>query len=104
MSPASAAATVNNVPADATASSARLRAKLRLVLGSLVWSALEWRDIAPSAQTERRGDAGPVGGLLGGKDPTGRFVLCYFARWSNSSRSLPKSSRSRSGANFGLFF
>ena len=24
------------------------------------------------AQTERRGGAGPVGGLLGGKDPTGR--------------------------------
>ena len=31
-------------------------------------------DSAPSAQTERRGGAGPVGGLLGGKDPTGRFV------------------------------
>jgi hypothetical protein len=27
------------------------------------------------AQTERRGGAGPVGGLLGGKDPTGRFIL-----------------------------
>jgi hypothetical protein len=26
------------------------------------------------AQTERRGGAGPVGGLLGGKDPTGRFL------------------------------
>ena len=25
------------------------------------------------AQTVRRGGAGPVGGLLGGKDPTGRF-------------------------------
>jgi hypothetical protein len=25
------------------------------------------------AQTGRRGGAGPVGGLLGGKDPTGRF-------------------------------
>src|SRR5262249_26145483 len=25
------------------------------------------------AQTERRGGAGPVGGLLGGKDPTGRL-------------------------------
>jgi len=24
------------------------------------------------AQTERRGGAGPAGGLLGGKDPTGR--------------------------------
>src|SRR5262249_12783336 len=28
--------------------------------------------IGPGAQTERRGGAGPVGGLLGGKDPTGR--------------------------------
>src|SRR5262249_53811126 len=26
-----------------------------------------------SAQTERRGGAGPAGGLLDGKDPTGRF-------------------------------
>src|SRR5262249_18745785 len=26
------------------------------------------------AQTERRGGAGPVGGLLGGKGPTGRFA------------------------------
>jgi len=29
----------------------------------------------PGAQTERRGGAGPVGSLLGGKDPTGRFSL-----------------------------
>jgi hypothetical protein len=27
----------------------------------------------PGAQTERRGDAGPVRGLLGGKDLTSRF-------------------------------
>jgi len=27
------------------------------------------------AQTERRGGAGPVRGLLGGKDLTGRFLL-----------------------------
>ena len=27
----------------------------------------------PGAQTERRGGAGPVGSLLGGKDPIGRF-------------------------------
>ena len=37
------------------------------------WSAIRWWDIAPSAQTERRGGAGPAGGLLGGKDPAGRF-------------------------------
>src|SRR5262249_42186307 len=36
-------------------------------------SAIQWRDIVPGAQTERRGGAGPVRGLLGGKDPTGRF-------------------------------
>jgi hypothetical protein len=30
-------------------------------------------DIAAGAQTERRGGAGPVRGLLGGKDLTGRF-------------------------------
>src|SRR5262249_27877917 len=29
----------------------------------------------PGAQTERRGDAGPVRGLLGGKDRTGRLFL-----------------------------
>ena len=29
----------------------------------------------PGAQTERRGGAGPVRGLLGGKDLTGRFYL-----------------------------
>jgi hypothetical protein len=31
------------------------------------------RDTAFAAQTERRGGAGPVRGLLGGKDLTGRF-------------------------------
>jgi hypothetical protein len=29
----------------------------------------------PGAQTERRGDAGPVRSLLGGKDLTGRFAF-----------------------------
>src|SRR5438552_2350095 len=29
----------------------------------------------PGAQTGRRGGAGPAGGLLGGKDPTGRFFF-----------------------------
>ena len=32
------------------------------------------------AQTERRGGAGPVRGLLGGKDPTGRLVW-YWLRF-----------------------
>src|SRR5687767_2868128 len=39
-----------------------------------VWSALSWKRLTPGAQTERRGDAGPVRGLLGGKDLTGRLV------------------------------
>src|SRR5262245_7600613 len=30
-----------------------------------------------SAQTVRRGGAGPAGGLPGGKDPTSRFVLTW---------------------------
>ena len=38
-------------------------------------SAIQWKDIVPGAQTERRGGAGPVRGLLGGKDPTGRFAF-----------------------------
>jgi hypothetical protein len=38
------------------------------------------KDIVPGAQTERRGGAGPVGGLLGGKDPTGRFVCRHAER------------------------
>src|SRR5262249_48817372 len=31
-------------------------------------------DTAAGAQTVRRGGAGPAGGLLGGKDPTGRLA------------------------------
>ena len=38
-----------------------------------VGNPIQWRDIAAGAQTERRGGAGPVRGLLGGKDLTGRF-------------------------------
>jgi hypothetical protein len=37
------------------------------------------------AQTERRGGAGPVRGLLGGKDPTGRL----FVRDQSSLRIVP---------------
>jgi hypothetical protein len=46
-------------------------------------SALPEKDNAPGAQTERWGGAGPFGGLLGGKDPTGRFSLFVFpCSWS----------------------
>jgi hypothetical protein len=38
-------------------------------------SAYHARVTHPGAQTERRGGAGPVRGLLGGKDLTGRFSL-----------------------------
>src|SRR5262245_23402852 len=40
-------------------------------------------DNASGAQTERRGGAGPVGGLLGGKDPAGRFDLSLRSQNSN---------------------
>jgi hypothetical protein len=39
------------------------------------------------AQTERRGGAGPVGGLLGGKDPTGRFFLEIDARAASAFKA-----------------
>src|SRR5207249_2422607 len=84
------------------------------------WSAIQWRDIAAGAQTERRGGAGPVRGLLGSKDLTGRFVsrplsvlrgtddatltTSYFFFASNSATSFLKSSWLRSGASFGSFF
>src|SRR5262245_48510660 len=44
------------------------------------------RDIAAGAQTERRGGAGPVRGLLGGKDPTSRF-FCFQPYQSEPSTS-----------------
>jgi hypothetical protein len=37
-------------------------------------SVISWVDIASGAQTERRSGAGPVGGFLGGKNPTGHFL------------------------------
>ena len=43
------------------------------------WSAVDWVDIVPGAQTERRGGAGPVRSLLGGKDLTGRLAY-WFCR------------------------
>ena len=45
--------------------SARLAPKWRLNMTSfLLWSAIQGKDIAPSAQTERRGNAGPVRNFL----------------------------------------
>src|SRR6516165_9954483 len=46
--------------------------------------------VVPGAQTERRGEAGPMRGLLGGKDLTGRFVLFF-------NRSEPLGSPSEVG-------
>jgi hypothetical protein len=47
-----------------------------------------WIGSAAGAQTERRGGAGPVGGLLGGKDRTGRIAFFCYAinRRSGSCR------------------
>src|SRR5262245_22987932 len=39
------------------------------------WFAVQCKDVASSAQTERRGGAGPVRGLLGGKASPAAFVL-----------------------------
>src|SRR5262249_54487035 len=36
-------------------------------------SAIEWRDIAPGAQTERRGGAGPAGACLAVRTPPAAF-------------------------------
>src|SRR5262245_36391575 len=41
---------------------------------SVFWPAVQWKDIVASAQTERRGGAGPVRGLLGGKASPAAFV------------------------------
>jgi hypothetical protein len=41
------------------------------------------------AQTERRGGAGPVRGLLGGKDLTGRFYLASSVTPSFTKGSKP---------------
>jgi hypothetical protein len=43
-------------------------------------------NIAAGAQFERRGDAWPVRGLLGGKDLAGRFVSNVECRKSNVER------------------
>src|SRR5262245_31481026 len=44
------------------------------------WSEVGWGRHLPGAQTGRRGGAGPAGGLLGGKDPTGRFTTTRFTK------------------------
>src|SRR5262245_48082902 len=49
-----------------------MRAGFMKAPGGLVRSAVVWR--RPSRRADRApGSAGPVAGLLGGKDPTGRF-------------------------------
>src|SRR5262249_21746442 len=53
-------------------------------------------DNAAGAQTERRGGAGPVRGLLGGKDRTGRF-------YSRGQRSEVRGQRSEIGGQFRWF-
>src|SRR5262249_39805393 len=60
------------------------------------------------AQTERRVGAGPAGGLLGGKDPTGRFSfgpvgwLCKPSYFSFNFHSSTASARKRrKSASFG---
>src|SRR5262249_4405937 len=65
--------------------------------GSLLYNG---GDNAAGAQTERRGGAGPVGGLLGGKDLTGRFSVRHRGgpnrRGPPDSHSLLRARASRS--------
>src|ERR1700687_5611948 len=61
--------------ANAARAKAIRRRETNRYMGNLRRSAIEQRDIVSGAQTERRGGAGPVRGLLGGKDFTGRFDL-----------------------------
>src|SRR5215510_4941277 len=62
-------------PRTDTTARARLAVELKRVMWSLRAVCDPMQRLHLSAQTGRRGGAGPVGGLLGGKDPTGRF--CY---------------------------
>src|SRR5262245_50220048 len=45
--------------------------------------------IDPGARTERRGGAGPAGGLLGGKGPAGRFGPVTPRRTDQTEGELP---------------
>src|SRR5262245_15576618 len=56
---------------------ATCRFVLDMNMASLLRSAYGWRGIVPGAQTERRGGAGPAGGLLGGKDPAGHLLQLH---------------------------
>src|SRR5262249_14383647 len=64
----------------------------------------------PGAQTERRGDAVPVKGLLGGKDPTGRFLIragrtCFPSYcFTFSSSSFAASARKRRSSRLVAWF
>ena len=50
----------------------------------------------PGAQTERRGDAGPVRGLLGGKTSPAALVFLLFMRDGFANRpALPDGSQNR---------
>src|SRR5207302_8493685 len=80
---------------------------------SLLRSAIEWRDIVPGAQTERRGGAGPVGACLAVRIPPAASCVAitlrvmsrarhaerdgydFFCFASTSANNFLKSSRSR---------
>src|SRR5262245_48623463 len=63
------------------------------------WSAIEWRDIAAGAQTERRGGAGPVGACLAVRTPPAAFQANrgYFFFSSNTSSASVPTRRNSSG-------
>jgi hypothetical protein len=51
----------------------RFNSELNIGISIAMLVCVVMNDIAAGAQTERRGGAGPVRGLLGGKVLTGRF-------------------------------
>src|SRR5205085_1553067 len=60
-------------------------------------SALRWRDIAPGAQTERRGGAGPGGACLAVRAPPAALSL-----GARTSRSNEQNQRSRARTSLSL--
>src|SRR5262249_18431647 len=63
---------------------------LHLNMASLLWSALGWKGIVPGAQTERRGDAGPMRVLPGGGPHRPLFVFTRKApRLDRHDQSRP---------------
>src|SRR5258708_2398420 len=66
-------------PSTVKTASARLAAKLWRFMVSLLLVCATWLDIVPGAQTERRGGAGPVRGLLAVRASPAAFLCLHFS-------------------------